>query len=126
MVRVCAPGGRAFVADVFTTTPEQAEAYNRMERLRDPSHVRALPLAELTGLFHAAGLAPVTTRFYRHEFELEKVLAGSFPAAPGDADEVRRMVAADVGVNRLGVAACRKGGAVHIAYPVAVVCGSRP
>jgi len=44
MVRVCSPGGRVAVVDVFTSSPEQAEAFNRMERLRDPSHVRALSL----------------------------------------------------------------------------------
>src|SRR5262245_20596871 len=33
MVRVCAPGGRVVLVDVFTSTPEQAEALNRMEKL---------------------------------------------------------------------------------------------
>jgi ubiquinone/menaquinone biosynthesis C-methylase UbiE len=51
MVRVCRPGERVAVIDVFTSGPEHAEVYNRVEKLRDPSHVRALPLAELTGLF---------------------------------------------------------------------------
>src|SRR5262249_24945100 len=41
MVRVCRPGGRVAVIDVFTSSPEQAEAYNHVEKLRDPSHVRA-------------------------------------------------------------------------------------
>jgi SAM-dependent methyltransferase len=56
MVRVCQPGGRVAVIDVFTSNPEQAEAYNRVEKLRDPSHVRALSLEELIGLCHDAGL----------------------------------------------------------------------
>ena len=43
MCRVCKQGGRVAVADVFTSAdPAKAEAYNRLERLRDPSHVRAL------------------------------------------------------------------------------------
>ena len=42
MVRVCQPGGKVAVVDMFTSTPEQAEAYDRMERLRDPSHARAV------------------------------------------------------------------------------------
>ena len=56
MVRVCLPGGRVVVADVYTSNPQQAEAYNRLEKLRDPSHVRALAVEELTNLFDAAGL----------------------------------------------------------------------
>src|SRR5437667_7119201 len=54
MLRVCSSGGRVVVVDVFTTGPEQAEAFNRMEKMRDPSHVRALALEELAGLFHEA------------------------------------------------------------------------
>ena len=49
MVRVCQPGGRVAVVDVFMSTPEQAEAYNRMEKLRDPSHTRALLLGGTDG-----------------------------------------------------------------------------
>src|SRR5437762_9440222 len=30
MVRVCAPGGRVVVVDVFMSNPDQAEAYNRL------------------------------------------------------------------------------------------------
>src|SRR4029453_10726134 len=56
MVRVCSPNGRIVVVDVFTSNPEQAEAFNRMEKLRDPSHVRALSLDELMGLFEQANL----------------------------------------------------------------------
>ena len=57
---------------------------------------------------------------------VEQVLAGLFPARPVDANEVRRIVAEDIGVDRLGVAAYRgDGGEVRIAYPVAVVRGRK-
>src|SRR5437667_6995375 len=48
MTRVCAPGGRVAVID-SEASPDSAKAaeFNRMEKLRDPSHVRAMPLAEL-------------------------------------------------------------------------------
>ena len=124
MVRVCSPGGRVVVADVFTSNPEQAEAYNRLEKLRDPSHVRALALEELTALVTQAGLRDVRTQCYKHEVELEQVLQRSFPN-PGDAYTIRQMFLEDLGVNRLGVGAHRRKGSIHYAYPIAVVVGQK-
>src|SRR5262249_57315235 len=57
MVRVCRAGGRVVVCDVYTTTAEQAAEYDRLERLRDPSHVRALRLEELPAVLGEAGAA---------------------------------------------------------------------
>ena len=122
MVRACRPAGRVGVVDVFMSSPEQAEAYNRVEKLRDPSHVRALSLEELTGLCRDAGLRDVRTAFCRLEMELEKLLAASFPN-PGDADRIRRIFADDVGVNRLGLGAARRDGAIHFAFPIVVIVG---
>ena len=122
MVRVCAPGGRVVVVDVFTSTPEQAEAFNRMEKLRDPSHVRALSLRELTELFQEVRLDDMRTEFYKHGFELEQVLQGSFPN-PGDADRVRQLFQDDLHTNRLGLGACRKDGQIHFAYPIIILVG---
>lgn len=124
MVRVCAPGGRVVVVDVFMSSPEQAESYNRMEKLRDPSHVRALGIDELTGLFAETGFRDVKTHFYKHEVELEQVLQRSFPN-PGDADKIRQIFADDLGVNLLGVGAHREDGAIRYAYPVVALVGSK-
>ena len=104
MVRVCQPGGRVAVVDVFMSTPEQSEAYNRMEKLRDPSHTRALLLAELTGMFHDAGLTEMKTAFYKLDVELEKLLTASC-TKPDDAQMVRNIFEDDLGVDRLGVGA---------------------
>ena len=125
MVRVTAPGGRVAVVDVYTSSPEQAAAYDRVERLRDASHVRALGLDELKGLFDGAGLVRLTTEFYGLDVALEPLLASSFPEA-GAAEEVRRTFAADVGVNRLGVGARRVGDDLWFTFPIAVLVGHRP
>jgi ubiquinone/menaquinone biosynthesis C-methylase UbiE len=124
MVRVCRSGGRVVVVDVFTSSPEQAEAYNRLEKMRDPSHVRALAIEELTGLLAVSGCQNVRTQFYKHEVEMEQVLQRSFPQ-PGDADKIRQMLDDDVGVNRLGVSAHRKDGVIHYAYPVVALVGDK-
>jgi ubiquinone/menaquinone biosynthesis C-methylase UbiE len=124
MVRVCEPGGRVAVFDVFTSSPEQAEAYNRVEKRRDPSHVRALSLEEMTGLCHDSGLQDLKTSFFKLEMELAALLAASFPN-PGDADRVRQTFDADLGVDRLGVGAHRRGEAIHFAFPTVVVAGRK-
>ena len=124
MVRVAQPGGRV-VVDVYTSGPEQAEAYNHVERLRDPSHVRALGLDELTDLFGDAGLRDVATCRYGLDMELERLLAASFPE-PGAAEEIRRLFADDLGRDRLGVGARLEGGEVHFAFPTAILVGHKP
>jgi ubiquinone/menaquinone biosynthesis C-methylase UbiE/GrpB-like predicted nucleotidyltransferase (UPF0157 family) len=125
MVRTCSPRGRVAVVDVFTSNPSQAKAFNRMEKLRDPSHVRALSLEELTGLFHEAGLQSVRRQFYKHEFDLEPVLKGSFPN-PGDAERIRQLFEDDLALDRLGLGVHRRDGSIHFAYPIVILVGHRP
>jgi ubiquinone/menaquinone biosynthesis C-methylase UbiE len=122
MVRVCRPGGRVTVADVFTTTPEQATAYDRLERWRDPSHTHALLLDELTDLF--VGLTDVRRAFYRYGVRVDELLARSFPE-PGGAEAFRQAVADDVGVDRLGIQASGSGDDLRFAFPVVIVSGMR-
>jgi ubiquinone/menaquinone biosynthesis C-methylase UbiE len=124
MVRVCRPGGRVLVADVVLP-PEKAEAYNRMERWRDPSHTRALTYPEMAEVVGASGLINLQTGHYKVEMELEKQLSASFPH-PGDADRIRRLFEADLGVDDLGVGAHREGSEIHFAYPILVVVGEKP
>jgi ubiquinone/menaquinone biosynthesis C-methylase UbiE len=124
MVRVCRPGGRVVVCDVYTTTPEQAAEYDRLERLRDPSHVRALPLDELRALMPQAGLTDVGEGFARLAMGLEQLLAGSFPV-PGGADEIRRAFAADLGRDRLGLGIREEQGQIHFSFPIVVLAGTR-
>lgn len=119
MVRVCRSGGRVTVCDVFTTSPEQAEAYDRLERYRDPSHTRALQLAEFDSLFDR--LADVRRAFHKHPVTVDDLLSRSFPA-PGGANAFRHAVESDIGVNRLGIEASREGG-LSFAFPVLIVSG---
>ncbi|WP_406699318.1 class I SAM-dependent methyltransferase [Singulisphaera sp. Ch08] len=125
MVRVCEPGGRVVVVDVYTVSPDQAEAYDQVERLRDPSHVRALGLDELEGLFDDAGLEGTTITFDKLGVDLEELLGISFPN-PGDADEVRRIFAQDLGVDRLGVGAHPVDGRIRFAFPLVILSARKP
>lgn len=125
MVRVCGPGGRVVVVDVYSVSLEQAEAYDHVEKLRDPSHVRALGLDEFEGLFEAAGLESTTITFDKLGVDLEELLAASFPN-PGDADEIRRIFTQDLGVDRLGVGAHPVDGRIRFSFPLVILAARKP
>ncbi len=124
MARVCAPGGKVVVVDSAPATDKAAE-FNRLEKLRDPSHVRAMPLAELTDLCGQAGLAEPRVTRHRLEGELESLLARSFPR-PEDVPEIRRIFALAVDDDRPDIRARRDGERIRYGYPVAVLAATRP
>ena len=126
MKRVCAPGGRVLVADTDASSdPAKAAELNRMEKLRDPSHVRAMPRAELTDLFRLVGLPDPRLTQYRLESELEGLLSRSFPL-PGDADKIRALFTAALEDDRLGLPLHREQNQIHLAYPIAVLVATNP
>ena len=123
MRRVCAAGGKVVVVD-SAPAPDKADAFNAMERLRDPSHVRALPPGELRQLFSDVGLADPRITHYRLEGDLEGMLGRSFPK-PGDADRIRELFAASLADDRLGIATRRDGAQIRYGFPVAVLVADR-
>lgn len=119
MVRVCRPSGRVVVADLVLPS-QKVEAYDHMERLRDPSHAHVMTEAELCRLLTSVGLIDLRWSGYLFELELGALLQASFPQ-PGDAKVVRGLIETDVGVDNLGIGAHRVGDSVRFAYPIAVV-----
>jgi len=67
--RVLRPGGLLMLVDnVAPEAPELGAAMNRIERLRDPSHVEAYPVSRWVGWFAAAGLELYhLSRWYTHK-----------------------------------------------------------
>jgi len=125
MKRVCAPGGKVVVIDVVASPdPEKAAAYNRMEKLRDPSHTRGLSLTELETLFHQTSLHGLRKTFYRIEVDLEDTLQRSFPNS-GDADKIRQMFIEALPNDGLGMDVHRRGEQIRFAYPIAVLVAER-
>jgi ubiquinone/menaquinone biosynthesis C-methylase UbiE len=95
MARVCRPEGKVAVEDLVSSEHRARGDYqNQFERLRDPSHTRALAPTELLALFTASGLE--LERLYSGELvqNLERWLANS--QTPLDrAVEVRAMIERD-------------------------------
>ena len=123
MHRVCETGGRVVIAD-SAPSHEKAGAFNAMERVRDPSHVRAMPLEELRGLFLNAGLREPRVEVYRLETELEALLERSFPN-PGDADRIRRIFEDSLADDALDMATRAQDGKIHCGFPVAILAAEK-
>jgi len=126
MARVCAPGGRLVVVDMYASQdPAKAVEFNRLERLRDPSHMRSLTLAELKGLFGEAGLPEPEASFYELRDEVRNLLARSFPE-PGDDAKIIELFKASAADGRLGIPVHIEGERIHYAYPVAILAAQLP
>lgn len=123
MTRVCKTGGQVVVIDA-APSPETQDAYNRMERLRDPSHVRAFTNSQLERICLDGGLRGLKERSYRIEFELEKVLAGSFPAS-GDLPLIRTLFEQDAASGILGMQTHSRDGVTWISYPTLLLAGRK-
>ena len=121
MARVATRPGRVVVADMAASDePARAVALNRMERLRDPSHTRALPLAELRGLFADAGLPAPRETYYDVRGTLDGLLATSFPE-PGDLPVIRQMFADSLADDGLGMKTRAKDDKILLSYPIAIL-----
>ena len=123
MARVCAAGGTVVVIDA-APAPDTADAFNRMELLRDPSHVRAMPRDELIALFAEAALPEPRVTTYRLEAEVEGLISRSFPK-PGDDEALRRVFRDSLANDALGMDARLVNGQIRVGYPVAVLAASR-
>jgi SAM-dependent methyltransferase len=123
MVRVCRRGGRVVVVDGCPDA-DRADAYNRVELLRDPSHTRALPPEELAGLFSAAGLPAPDVQSFRLPDDLDTLLAHSFPRE-GDDARVRAMFEDAIEDDFLDMMPSRSGGNVYFSFPVSIFAAQK-
>ena len=92
-----------------------------MERSRDPSHTCALQRVESCTGYSPGWQNVLGWLFYKYPVDVDDLLSRAFPD-PGGEDSFRRMVDADVGVNRLGIDASREGG-LRFAFPVVILSG---
>jgi hypothetical protein len=95
-----------------------------MEKLRDPSHARALPPDEQRALFAAVGLPEPRTTTYRLDGELQGLLTRSFPN-PGDGGKIRKIFEDALTNDALGMHVHRDGDTIRFSYPVAVLAARR-
>jgi ubiquinone/menaquinone biosynthesis C-methylase UbiE len=123
MSRVCSPGGRVLLVDMLASPdPKVAANLNEMERLRDPSHVRAMPLSELEELLQKASLSVERTARYGLDWDLETVLENSSPRRE-DLERIREMFANDLETdgNGMSVRVRRQDDRIWFTYPIVAI-----
>lgn len=127
MLRVCRPGGRIVIVDVAPAA-EKAAAYDRFERMRDPSHGHAHSLAEFAAMGRAVGLDEPRVRSNpAGPVPFAAILATSFPESH-TREELLALMAEDAasGEDRMGFAArLDHDGTVLVTYPMATMVWTR-
>ena len=121
MKRVARKSGWICLIDI-TPAEDKADAFNAFEKLRDPSHVRALSMPELKLLARDAGLKNISLDFCGLERGLENQLSTSFPD-PGSADKIRKIFEEDLHTQQLGVQSRLVDGLIYYTYPVTLMVG---
>ena len=75
LARVTRPGGRVLIVDQLgSVDPLRSLEFDRFERLRDPSHTRLLPDADIRGFLDANDLVLLTSEVVRERIDLEQRL----------------------------------------------------
>jgi hypothetical protein len=126
MTRILRPRGRIVICDaVASDDPARATALNAFEKMRDPSTVRFLTLAELRNLLADSGFQIESEGRYRVPVEFEDLMLRSFPSQ-GDVPRLRDMIVASAEGDTLGLAARIDDERVRFSYAAVILAGQKP
>jgi ubiquinone/menaquinone biosynthesis C-methylase UbiE len=126
MVRVLRPAGRIVIVDMTTSDdPAKSDYHNRVERLCDPSHVRALPASEWERMFADAGLK-ITYRGGREtHYDLESWMAHGGPS-PERRAQIFEMMEASLQTDRSGLNVRRHNGQIWFSHTGVTYVAAKP
>jgi ubiquinone/menaquinone biosynthesis C-methylase UbiE len=123
MSRVCRPGGTVAVEDLVVSEHTRRGNYqNEFERLRDPSHVRALPLSELLRAVAEQHVEVEDVRTGTLVPDVETWLGDAETPEPR-ATEAREMIREDEERDLSGTRPFRRDGDLHFVQRTATVVG---
>lgn len=125
MARVCRPNGTIAIDDIVVSEFSARASYqNTFERLRDPSHVRALPLSEIISLFSQSRteVTDVSSGVNVQEVEQWLSLAVTLESR---SDEVRQLIEEDARNDLSGTRPFWQDGELYFTQKTAIVVGRR-
>jgi ubiquinone/menaquinone biosynthesis C-methylase UbiE len=116
MLRVASPGARIVVCDAIASDDhEKAEAFNVMERWRDPSTVEFRTLGFFESLFMEAGLESPMIEHFQASYLAHELVAHSFPSGD-DGAGLLTLLEDSVEGDLLGMNARRTPDGVYVAF----------
>ena len=125
MRRVVRAGGTVAVADVVTSPNKSAaRVHNAIERLCDPTHVRALPADELRALFIQHDIDVVADRPGRMHYGVTEWIAHGGPDTATEA-EIRRRFESALERDDTGLNVRRDGDEIKFTHQTLVLIGRR-
>lgn len=121
MVRIASPGARIVLCDAVASDEKpKANAFNAMERWRDPSTVEFRTLGFLQSLFTDAGLGSPKIEHFQVPYLAHEFVARSFPARD-DRAGLLKLIEGSVEGDQLGMNARRETDGVHIVFQSVVL-----
>ncbi|WP_353633222.1 class I SAM-dependent methyltransferase (plasmid) [Halobacterium sp. NMX12-1] len=123
MARVCRPNGTVAIGDLVVSEHSgRAEYQNTFERLRDPSHVRALPISELIDVVTGRGVEIDHLETGEVVQNVEDWLATAETPEPRAVD-VREMLREDAEADLSGTRPFWRDGELFFSQQTAIVAG---
>lgn len=125
MARVCRAGGLVAVIDMVAEARDDAVRRDELERLRDPSHTRALEAGELAGLLRKAGVSADVVAERRRTLDATSWVEQGQPGEAAAA-EVRAVLESEAeGGPATGLSAHRDEDRLSIAHLYVIAAGRR-
>ena len=119
--RVCRPNGRVVIMDIISSEDDNRREYhNKMERLRDTSHVKQYSYSEMEQMFRESGLKVVEAEMWEYAWEMEEWLTIASPVEV-NASEIRKMMSESVDGDKSGLSVEVRDGVVYFKYTAAIV-----
>lgn len=121
MIRVCKLGGKILVVEV-TPDNDKKEAFNHVEKLREPSYTSAWTLEELTKTMKELGAVNIGSERFELEMDLEKTLQASRPKSENK-DKIIQLFKQDLDDNNLGMKSHLVDGQIRFYLPMSTIIG---
>ena len=125
MARVLRPGGRLVIEDMLSSEDTaKGEYQNKMENLRDPSHIKHYKASEIERMLQEAGLVVVDMVGGSSDFDLEHWIGMADPPA-WKVKSIREMMEASIAGDRSGLDVRLEDGKMVFSYTTAIVMGRK-